>query len=65
MTIGNRVDSFHVGQVWQSPRGCIYTVIKVENRQAALRLGSDGRGRIVRRKWDDVINWVLISDIED
>lgn len=57
-----RVCSFHVGQVWESPRGCLYKVMKVQNRQATLRLGVDGSGRIVRRPWDAVINWVLYSD---
>lgn len=57
-----RVERFHVGQVWQSPRGCLYKVIFVKGGQATLRRGRDGSGRIVRREWDNVVNWVLYSD---
>ena len=57
-----RLIRFHVGQVWESPRGCLYKVILVKGGQATLRLGQDGSGRIVRRGWDDVVNWVLYSD---
>lgn len=56
-------DCFHPGQVWESPRGTLYKVI--ENRvggQATLRLGADGKGRIHRRGWSDVINWTLHLD---
>lgn len=58
----DRVCSFHPGQVWESPRGCLYKVIKVQNQQATLRLGLNGDGRIVRRPWDAVNNWVLHRD---
>ena len=59
----NRVDSFHVGQVWETSRGSLYRVIEVRRGgQAVLRLGSDGKGRIVRRPWDAVIGWYLYSD---
>ncbi|TNF09437.1 MAG: recombinase [Gammaproteobacteria bacterium] len=59
----DRVCQFHVGQVWESPRGYLYKVIGVQRGgQAVLRLGVDGTGRIVRRDWDAVINWVLYSD---
>lgn len=59
----DRLDCFHVGQVWESPRGFLYRVIN--NRvggQAALRLGVDGKGRIVRRGWSDVLNWRLHAE---
>lgn len=59
-------DCFVVGQVWKSPRGKLYRVVaggydhatrlKLE---ATLRLGVDGKGRIVRRRWDAVENWVI------
>lgn len=59
----NRGDNFHEGQVWESPRGTLYKVVKVvRGGQATLRLGSDGKGRIVRRDWDAVIGWYLHSD---
>ena len=58
-----RVNSFHAGQVWESPKGFFYKVINVDKGgQATLRLGLDGSGRIVRRDWDAVINWVLHKD---
>ena len=58
-----RVVSFHVGQVWESPKGFFYKVMDVnKGGQATLRLGSDGSGRIVRRDWDAVVNWVLVTD---
>ena len=58
-----RVDSFHVGQVWESSKGTLYTVVEVRRGgQAILRLGVDGKGRIVRRDWDAVVGWSLYSD---
>lgn len=58
-----RVDNFHVGQVWESPRGMLYKVIEVRRGgKAVLRLGVDGKGRIVRRNWDAVMGWVIYSD---
>ena len=62
----SRVDSFHVGQVWESPRGTLYKVISsFRGGQATLRLGSDGKGRIVRRGWSDVFGWVIFSAEEN
>jgi len=59
----NRVDSFHVGQVWRSPRGQVYLVVDVRRGgQAILRAGAMGEGRKNVRDWDAVINWVLVSD---
>ena len=59
----DRADSFHVGQVWESPRGTLYRVMSVRRGgQAELRVGSTGGGRIVRRDWDAVVGWVLYSD---
>ena len=58
-----RLDCFHVGQVWQSPKGSLYRVVEVKKGgQAKLRMGVDGSGRAARRDWDAVINWVLHSD---
>ncbi|MBN3043323.1 hypothetical protein H4F47_10370 [Pectobacterium brasiliense] len=52
---------FKVGEVWQSPRGTFYKVISVDSREATLRKGSDGSGKIMRRWWDDVVNWVRVK----
>lgn len=57
-----RADSFHEDQVWESPRGFKYKVIEIKNGQALLRLGETGKGKLIRREWDAVINWVLIQD---
>jgi len=52
-------DIFRAGEVWESPRGTLYKVIYVHSRQATLRMGSDGSGRIIRRPYDAVINWSI------
>lgn len=58
-----RVDSFNVGQVWESSKGNLYRVISVQRGgKALLRLGVDGKGRVMRRDWDAVIGWFLYSD---
>jgi hypothetical protein len=63
MISDERVCSFHVGQVWMTSKVWLYRVISVERRgQALLRLGFDGKGRKIKRGWDEVINWVLHSD---
>ncbi len=57
----NRVDNFHLSQVWESPRGNLYKVIGVtKGGQATLR--QYVTKRIIRRDWDAVINWVLRGD---
>lgn len=58
-----KLSSFHVGQVWKSMAGTLYTVIEVRRGvQATLRLGTGLRGRIIRRPWDAVDGWVLHED---
>lgn len=59
-----RLLSFHVGQVRESPRGTLYRVASVERGgYAVLRLGIDGKGRRVARGWSDVLRgWTLHSD---
>lgn len=47
-------ERFQVGEVWQSPRGFLYKVTDVSGRQAIMRMGSHGKGRI-RRRWVDAI----------
>lgn len=54
------MSKFGIGQVWESPRGFLYKVVKVSlAEQATLRMGTDGKGRIVRRNVNDNINWKL------
>ena len=60
----NRVNRFHPGQVWKTSRGGLWCVDRIENGQAVFRQGFDGRGRIRRKDWDDVLNWVLYYDPE-
>lgn len=55
-------DIFRPGEVWESPKGTLYKVMSVELRQATLRMGSDGSGRIVRRPWDAVIGWSMSKE---
>lgn len=57
-----RVNQFHPGQVWETSRGGLWRVERIENGQAVFRQGFDGRGRIKRKEWDDVLNWVLYYD---
>lgn len=55
-------DIFRAGEVWESPKGTLYKVMSVDLRQATLRMGSDGSGRIVRRPWDAVIGWSMSKE---
>lgn len=58
-----RRDCFYVGQVWESPRGFLYRVVHSSvGGQATLGLGADGKGRIVRRGWNAVLNWRLYAE---
>ena len=52
-------EAFQVGEVWQSPRGTLYRVQNREWNNVVLRLGTHGNGRMVRRRWDDVLGWTL------
>lgn len=63
MISDDRVCSFHEGQIWESPRGTYYKVVKSErNGQAILKQGTDGSGSKIKRPWDAVVNWVLYKD---
>ena len=48
---------FEAGQIWRSPRGYNYFVVSVDGRQATLRMGVDGSGRIMRRWVDATSGW--------
>lgn len=61
---GERVNSFHVGQVWESSRGYLWTVVDVQNGQATLKQGVDCAGRKKRMARDAVMNMVLFYDPE-
>lgn len=61
----NRLDSFHAGQVWKSPRGFLWRVIGVKRGWiAVLRKGEDGKGRKLIKDWDAVVGWTIHSDID-
>lgn len=65
MSKWNEGDCFETGQVWESPRGFLYKVVghrhypQDKRRQAELRAGSDGSGRLMRRDWDAVAGWFI------
>lgn len=51
-------DIFKPGEVWQTPRGFVYRVMYSDiGGNAVLRVGSNGTGRKVIRRWDSVNNW--------
>lgn len=59
----DRVASFHVDQVWESPSGEVYRVEEVaENGVAVLRRGAAGEGYRVGRPHDAVFGWYLQQD---
>ena len=56
----NRVSYFHANQVWESPKGSLYRVLRVAvGGKATLAQGIDGGGRKIYRDWDAVCGWVL------
>lgn len=57
-----RICSFHPGQVWETSKGFLWKCVSIENGQAVFRQGADGAGRIKRKPWDAVMNWVLRYD---
>ena len=59
-----RLDRFHVGQVWESNKGHLWRVEKIENGQAVMRKGEHGEGRVKRKPWDGVMTMVLFYDPE-
>lgn len=62
-------ECFQVGEVWQSPRGTLYKVMEMQLSEfkrgarptAILRLGQDGKGKMIRREWDAINNWTIYA----
>jgi len=65
----DRVNQFHIGQTWKSPRGTEYIVVGFRlgayAKQAVLQtVATSGRSRKIYRDCDDVVSWVLVHDPE-
>lgn len=51
---------FQVGEVWISPKGTIFKVVRAYNpSQVVLGRGFDGSGRKVLRRCDRVDGWAI------
>lgn len=57
-------ERFHIGEVWQSPRGFLYKVVDVVGKEAELRMGTHGLGRKRKRWVGDISGWSLHEDEE-
>ena len=62
MSADKRANSFHIGQVWESPRGKPYKVTGASGSLRELRRGKDGDGQLTRKEKYDVEWWVLVQD---
>ena len=62
MSADKRANSFHIGQVWESPRGKPYKVTGASGSLRELRRGKDGDGQLTRKEKYDVEWWVLVKD---
>jgi hypothetical protein len=62
MSADKRANSFHIGQVWESPRGKPYKVTGTSGSLRELRRGKDGDGQLTRKEKYDVEGWVLVHD---
>ena len=57
-------EAFEMLQVWTSPRGTIYRVVDLKEKDVVvLRQGVEGRGRALRKKRHDVRGWTFESFI--
>ena len=58
---------FKPGEVWESPKGLLYTVEEITpSCQVKLRLSAHpGQGRIKWKNWDAVANWTRIGTISE
>ena len=54
MSADKRANSFHIGQVWESPRGKPYKVTGASGSLRELRRGKDGDGQLTRKEKYDV-----------
>lgn len=56
-------DVFVPGQVWQTPRGTLWKILRYDysskGKQVLMRVGEDGTGRKQYRPWDKVMNWTI------
>ena len=62
MSADKRANSFHIGQVWESPRGKPYKVTGASGSLRELRREKDGDGQLTRKEKYDVEWWVLVQD---
>jgi hypothetical protein len=62
MSADKRANSFHIGQVWESPRGKHYKVTGASGSLRELRRGKDGNGQLTRKEKYDVEGWVPVHD---
>ena len=62
MSADKRANSFHIGQVWESPRGKPYKVTGASGSLRELRRGKEGDGQLTRKEKYDVEWWVLVHD---
>ena len=54
MSADKRANSFHIGQVWESPRGKPYKVTGASGSLRELRREKDGDGQLTRKEKYDV-----------
>ena len=62
MITDKRANSFHIGQVWESPQGKPYKVTGASGSIRELRRGKDGDGQLAEKEKYDVEGWVLVHD---
>jgi len=62
MSADKRENSFHIGQVWESPRDKPYKVTGASGSLRELRRGKDGDGQLTHKEKYDVEGWVLVQD---
>jgi len=62
MSADKRANSFHIGQVWESPRSKPYKVTGASGSLRELRRGKDGDGQLTKKEKYDVEGWVLVHD---
>lgn len=59
----NTGEVFEPGQVWQTPKGTLWKVLRYENRkgekQVLMRQGVEGTGRKQYRPWDKILDWTI------
>lgn len=58
-------ETFRSGEVWESPRGLLYRIERVERegKQIIARMVALKSGRSAHRSWDAVSGWTLRDDL--